>query len=116
MNRKKLAKKTGRILIFVGCLALIIAVAAAQPALAQQAAPKRRTDYPQLCNFFSWISPGNGPVLTRDSSAKRWNCPKAGLLSGSAAARKLLRSSIYPRQRRAELLIFRSTWPVLWRR
>ena len=60
MNRKKLAKKTGRILIFVGCLGLIIAMAAALPALAQQAAPKPE---PITLNFATFF-PGSHPEWT----------------------------------------------------
>lgn len=56
MNKKKLAKSTVRILSVVGCLALVIAVAGAQPALAQ---PKVE---PITINFAAFI-PGSHPEM-----------------------------------------------------
>ena len=59
MNKRRPSKGIGRISVIVGCLALIIAVAAAQTALAQQAAPKAETI---TLNWASFL-PGSHPEM-----------------------------------------------------
>jgi TRAP-type transport system periplasmic protein len=59
MNKRRPSKGIGRISVIVGCLTLIIAVATAQTALAQQAAPKAETI---TLNWASFL-PGSHPEM-----------------------------------------------------
>jgi TRAP-type C4-dicarboxylate transport system substrate-binding protein len=59
MDKKELCKRLSHIVVVLGCLALIVAVAGAQPALGQEAAPKAQ---PITLNFGS-LFPGSHPQM-----------------------------------------------------
>ena len=59
MNKKRLSRRMERVPVVIGCLVLIIAVAIAQTALAQQAAPKVE---PITLNWASFL-PGSHPEM-----------------------------------------------------
>ena len=113
MNKRRTFKDMGRTPVIVGCLALIIAVAAAQTALAQQAAPKVETI---TLNWASFL-PGSHPEMIAFNKGfvdKAVELSKGRLAFKFRGGPETIALMDLPRPRRAAALSTSpSSWPVL---